>query len=147
MIGTEDCTVLCDLLSGGCGSGMAAGAEMPIEPDTPSGELEPGVRPAPGDPDIPGMVGDIPGIAVGGAGIAPVIPGIIREVPAEDAVGVAAGYVASAGFDDANPPPFRCCGAGAEACGFGLSSGGEIRFAVTTPSTRSPVTNNSPAMI
>ncbi|HTW50658.1 MAG TPA: hypothetical protein VME45_02040 [Stellaceae bacterium] len=117
MIGTDGCMALCDLLSGGCGTGMAGGAEMPIEPDTPSGELEPGIMAEPSDPgacDIPGVIGGEPGIIAA-------IPGLKREVPAEDAVGAAAGYVASVGFDDAYPPPaLRGSGARAEAWAFGF---------------------------
>jgi hypothetical protein len=108
MIGTEGCMALCDLLSGGCGNGMAGGAEMPIEPDTPSGELEPGVRPELNDPASPDMVGDTPGIG-DIPGIVDCIPDVIdRVAPEEGAAGVAAGYVGSEALGDAYPLVLLC---------------------------------------
>lgn len=173
MIGTAGCVLLCDLLSWDCGTEIACGADMPIEPDTPSGELAPGIVPEPKDPESPDVAGDI-------AGIVDRIPEVIGEVaPEEEVVGVAAGYVGSEALGDAYPPVRFCapacglvCGAraGAEfvcdgvsiengtaelvcddagpdepACGWVCE--GDSTFAVTTPSTRSPITKNSPAMI
>jgi len=117
MIGTACCVLLCDLLSVDCGTGMAGGAEMPIEPDKPSGELEVGVMPEPNDPGSPDMVDDNPGI-VDIPGIAGRIPDVMDGVaPEEGVAGVAAGYVASEALGAAYPPVLRCGCCWTAACG------------------------------
>jgi hypothetical protein len=147
MIGTDGCISLLD--GGRRGSGMADGAEMPIDPailDPPPVASEPGIPDVVGC--IPGIIGDIPGTIGGGAGVVAVIPDVDDEVPPEGAVGVRAGYVASAGPGDVDPLlTFFCCGCEDDACGLGVDVDGVIRFAVSTPRMRNPVANSNPAII
>ena len=89
MIGTG----LVGSIAGGFGSEMVGVAESPIESEAPAIEPEPGGTPVFG---IPGIVDAIPGIIGVIPGVVGVIPGI-DGIPAGCAVGIAAGYEASAG--------------------------------------------------